>query len=124
MIGYVTIGTDDLTKSAPFYDELFAVIGANRFMEEDDFIAWAPSPEAPGVCLITPHDGQPMSVGNGSMIAIAVETPAQVDAFYQKALSLGASCEGPSGFRFDNFYAAYFRSPEGHKFNAFCFAQD
>ncbi len=50
MIGYVTVGTNDLERAAAFYDPLFAVIGAGRFMEEDRFIAWAVSPETPRIC--------------------------------------------------------------------------
>ena len=35
------------------------------------------------------------------------------------ALSLGATCEGPPGHRSPQFYAAYFRDPDGNKLNAF-----
>ena len=42
MIGYVTVGTNDLDRAVKFYDELFAVLGAGRFMEEPGaFVAWA-----------------------------------------------------------------------------------
>ncbi|MBL4638596.1 MAG: VOC family protein, partial [Proteobacteria bacterium] len=41
MIGYVTLGTNDLPRGAEFYDDLLAEIGAKRFMEDDKFIAWA-----------------------------------------------------------------------------------
>lgn len=123
MIGYLTLGTNDLSKSAEFYDPLFASIGGNRFMEDESFIAWATDPKSPSVCLIKPHDGESASVGNGTMVAIVVEKPEQVDTFYQKALELGASCEGEPGARSGNFYAGYFRTPDGHKFNAFCFTQ-
>jgi hypothetical protein len=34
-------------------------------------------------------------------------------------MSVGASDEGASGERFPGFYAAYFRDPDGNKFNAF-----
>ena len=34
MIGYVTLGTNDLERAIAFYDELLAVIGAQRFMGE------------------------------------------------------------------------------------------
>jgi len=44
MIGYVTLGTNDLPKAAGFYDALLATIGAKRYMESDSFIAWAASP--------------------------------------------------------------------------------
>ena len=40
MIGYVTLGTNDLEKAASFYDQLLAEIGASRKMEKEKFIAW------------------------------------------------------------------------------------
>jgi predicted lactoylglutathione lyase len=81
MIGYVTLGTNDLAKAVAFYDELFASIGAGRFLETD-----------------------------------------KVDAFYTKALELGAVCEGKPGPRgLDGFYAGYFRDLDGNKLNAFYF---
>lgn len=33
MIGYVTLGTNDLTKAAAFYDDLLVEPGAGRFMQ-------------------------------------------------------------------------------------------
>jgi hypothetical protein len=32
MIGYVTVGTNNIEKSAKYYDALLAEIGAKRFM--------------------------------------------------------------------------------------------
>ena len=43
----------------------------------------------------------------------------QVDSVYKLAMSLGATCEGPPGQRSPQFYAAYFRDPDGNKLNAF-----
>ena len=34
MIGYVTLGTNDMEKATQFYDQLFAEIGIGRIMEE------------------------------------------------------------------------------------------
>ena len=45
MIGYVTLGTNDLPRAAKFYDELLSVIGAGRFMEEESFVAWSTDPK-------------------------------------------------------------------------------
>jgi hypothetical protein len=39
MIGYVTLGTNDLQRGATFYDALLSEIGATRFMAADAFIA-------------------------------------------------------------------------------------
>lgn len=33
MIGYTTVGTNDLEAAKKFYDELFAVLGAKRLLE-------------------------------------------------------------------------------------------
>ena len=119
MIGYVTIGTNDLNRAAKFYDALLATIGATRFMDTERFIAWASSPTAAGLCLIKPFDGKPATVGNGAMVALVLDSREKVDAFYKKAMELGASDEGPPGARGDGFYAGYFRDPDGNKLNAF-----
>ncbi len=120
MIGYVTVGSNDIGRAAAFYDALFGTIGAGRFMEGDTFVAWAVSPTQPGFGIIKPFNGAPATVGNGVMVAIAFDTPAKVDAFYAKAMALGATDEGPAGARSPNFYAAYFRDLDGNKLNAFC----
>lgn len=121
MIGYVTLGTNDLDKAAAFYDALLAEIGAKRFMEvENYFIAWAVSPTAPALSVTLPFNKEPASTGNGTMVALALENPTQVDTLYNKALELGATDEGPAGPRGDNFYAGYFRDLDGNKLNFFC----
>lgn len=120
MIGYITVGTNDLPNAAKFYDELFESMGAKRFMEMESFIAWATEPSAPGFSITKPFDGNPASVGNGVMVALVVDSPAKVDALYAKALELGGTDEGAPGARSDNFYAGYFRDLDGNKLNFFC----
>jgi catechol 2,3-dioxygenase-like lactoylglutathione lyase family enzyme len=120
MIGYVTLGTNDLQRAAAFYDELLAELGAKRFMEYDTFIAWATSPNQPGIGLTKPFDGNAATVGNGVMVALALQSPEDVDRVYNRAIALGAKDEGPAGPRGEGFYAGYFRDPDGNKLNAFC----
>lgn len=124
MIGYVTLGTNDLDKAVNFYDQLLGSIGAGRFMETEQFVAWATAPDQPGISVTKPFDGQPATVGNGTMVAIALDSAEKVDAFYHKAMELGASCEGKPGPRGEipGFYAGYFRDLDGNKLNAFYFA--
>ena len=119
MIGYVTLGTNDIERAAAFYDQLLAEIGAKRFMETETFIAWATSPQAPALSVIKPFDGNPATVGNGVMVALTMDSRDKVDALYRKAIELGAKDEGSPGPRGDNFYAGYFRDPDGNKLNAF-----
>lgn len=121
MIGYVTLGTNDLARAVAFYDELLAVLGAGRFMEiEDVFVAWAISPDKPGLSVTRPFDGNPATAGNGTMVALAVDSKDMVHKVYDKAIELGGKDEGPAGPRGDEFYAGYFRDPDGNKLNVFC----
>jgi predicted lactoylglutathione lyase len=119
MIGYVTLGTNDLPHAARFYDALLACFGAKRLMEAGTFIAWGTGPGSPMLAVTVPFDQKPATVGNGVMVALQVDSKAKVDAVYQKALELGAKDEGPAGPRGDGFYAGYFRDLDGNKLNVF-----
>ena len=119
MIGYVTLGTNDLKRAAAFYDALLGEIGAKRMMENDEFIAWSVKPDAPGLGVTKPFDKKPASVGNGVMVAFQVESEDQVNALHRKALQLGGKDEGAPGKRSESFYAGYFRDLDGNKLNAF-----
>jgi catechol 2,3-dioxygenase-like lactoylglutathione lyase family enzyme len=123
MIGYVTLGTNDLPRAAAFYDELLALLGGARMMQEDNFVGWSGGNEAAaGLAVTRPFDGAAATVGNGTMVALAAESPAQCDAVHAKALALGGSDEGAPGARdMPGFYAGYFRDLDGNKLNVFCF---
>ncbi len=119
MIGYVTVGTNDLKKAGAFYDKICSELGMGRFMENDRIIAWGGPGGGAGFGVALPSDGKPMTVGNGVMAAFRAKDKAHVDRVYKLALSLGGSCEGAPGQRSEKFYAAYFRDPEGNKLNSF-----
>jgi len=118
MIGYVTVGTNDFARAAKFYDELFTEIEGKRMMEMDRFIAWSNGPGA-AFSITKPFDEKPATVGNGVMVALAMDSKEKVDAMWAKAIALGATDEGKPGPRGDNFYAGYFRDLDGNKLNAF-----
>ena len=100
MIGYVTLGTNDLEKACAFYDALLAEVGGTRMMQEGNFVAWSSPGDAGGAFSITtPYDGNEATVGNGVMAAIAAESTDQVDAVYAKAIALGGTDEGAPGPR-------------------------
>ena len=120
MIGYVTLGTNDLARAAVFYDAIAAEMGIGRMMEFDTFIAWGtPGDVAAGIGLTKPADGNDATVGNGVMVALQAKDAAQVDRLHAIALAQGGTCEGPPGPRGDTFYAGYFRDLDGNKLNAF-----
>ena len=120
MIGYVTLGTNDLAGHAPFYDAIAAAMGVGRMMEFDSFIAWGEMDGAAGIALTQPFDGQAATVGNGTMVAFQVDSPEKVQEIYDIAIANGGSDEGAPGPRGDDgFYAGYFRDPDGNKLNVF-----
>ena len=124
MIGYTTLGTNDMDRAAAFYDALFAELGAKRLMDmAPQVIGWGTSFEQPVVAVIRPYDGKQATVGNGVMVALMVESPDQVDRMHAKALELGAEDEGAPGPRGPGFYGGYFRDLDGNKLNFFCFTR-
>lgn len=120
MIGYVTLGTNDLPRAAAYYDALLDELGAKRLMETERYIFWGVSMQQPSLCVIKPFDGEPAAIGNGNMVALVVDARDKVDRLHAKALALGGSDEGAPGDRGSGFYAGYFRDIEGHKLNVFC----
>ena len=124
MIGYVTLGTNDLDKARAFYDALFGSIGGKRLVElPHGFTLYGCGWGQPGVAITPPYDGKAAVPGNGNMVALVLQERAQVDALHAKALELGGSDEGAPGVRGEEgpraFYGAYFRDPEGNKFCAY-----
>ena len=87
MIGYITVGSNDLEKSRAFYDALMPVIGAGRIMEfGDNFTMYGTGLGKPGLAVCKPHDGNAATAGNGNMASIACDSRARVDALYAKAM--------------------------------------
>ena len=120
MIGYTTLGTNDLPRSTAYYDALFASIGIKRLMEFGDRgLAWGTGWDKPAFGIMKPFDGRPATWGNGTMVALVVDSKEKVDRLYKKAIELGAADEGAPGPRGDGFYAGYFRDLDGNKLNAF-----
>src|SRR3546814_21001634 len=61
MIGYVTLGTDDLARAAAFYDAIAAELETPRMMEYESFIAWGKPDGGAGIGLTKPFDGNAAS---------------------------------------------------------------
>ncbi len=120
MIGYVTLGTNDFPKAVAFYDALLGKLGAKRVFEVDRAVAWGTSAQAPSLGVCKPFDGKPATRGNGTMVALAVDSKEKVDAMYKLAMELGGTDEGKPGPRGEGFYAAYWRDLDGNKLNFFC----
>ena len=126
MIGYATVGTDDIDRARAFYDDLLGGIGARRVMEfpENGFTMYGTGARAPGLAVTRPYNGGAAQPGNGAMVALVMDSRDKVDRLHARALELGGSDEGAPGVRGPDgeraFYGAYFRDLDGNKLCAFC----
>lgn len=119
MIGYVTLGTNDLPRAVAFYDKLCAELGASRTIEMETGVVWTIDGVWPGLSITKPFNKEPATVGNGVMVGFKAKDHEQVRRLYKIALANGGTDEGAPGPRIEGFYAAYFRDPDGNKLNAF-----
>lgn len=116
MIGYVTLGTNDIQKAAAFYDELLGTIGAKRIMDGGRIMMWGKEFGQPMLSICVPYDEKEATVGNGVMIALLMEDREACANLYAKAMEMGCADEGEPGTRGDSgFYGAYFRDLDGNK---------
>lgn len=122
MIGYVTLGVSDMDRAKNFYAALLADMGASVLVDMDRIAFIGKSMAEPMVAVCKPYDGEANHPGNGNMLAITAGSKENVDALYQKAISLGATCDGEPGQRIpDVFYGAYVRDMDGNKLAFFLF---
>lgn len=116
MIGYATIGTNDLEKATKFYDAVLAPLGGKRTFANGDRMQFYGSSATPGMIAVSkPYDEKPATVGNGSMFGLPAASKEQVDEAYAAAMAAGGVCDGPPGQRLPTFYGAYVRDPDGNK---------
>jgi catechol 2,3-dioxygenase-like lactoylglutathione lyase family enzyme len=126
MFGYSLVGSNDLVKAKSFYDDLLSLLGLQGVFEHPSggrLYGVAGGPPIFGV--LKPVNGEPATVGNGTMIAFKVETPEMIAEFYEKALALGGTDEGQPGIRGPaeyGFHAAYFRDLDGNKLCVYTYA--
>lgn len=114
MLGYVTIGVNDMDKAVAFYDALLGEIGAKQLMGMDR-IKFYGTGEGAMLAICVPYNEQPQNCGNGNMVAIPGGDRPGVDKLYAKAMELGATDDGEPGERMPIFYGAYVRDPDGNK---------
>ncbi len=122
MISYVTLGVSDLAAAKKFYSELLADQGAKILIDMDRISFIGKSMSTPMLAVCVPFNKEPASAGNGTMVSFAPGSKEGVDALYNKAIALGATCDGAPGERIPNvFYGAYVKDIDGNKlcFNHF-----
>jgi catechol 2,3-dioxygenase-like lactoylglutathione lyase family enzyme len=126
VLSHVSVGVRDFDKAYALYSDVLGVLEVeHRFLEPGEPMAgWqSPGGTRPLFVIGKPFNGQPHHPGNGQMVAFTAATREMVRLAYTRAMSHGATCEGPPGLRphyHENYYGAYFRDLDGNKICVVC----
>ena len=124
MLAYVMVGTSDMKRSTRFYDAVLAPLGLVRTEDDNDYAGYAPkgATEKIEFYVTKPYNKEPVTAGNGTMVALAAASIAALDEFHAAALAGGGTDEGKPGPRpaGGNIHYAYARDPDGNKICACC----
>src|SRR4030081_2987032 len=87
MIGYLTIGADDIAQAKAFYDSVLGTIGWRQFADYGDPVGYAQNEAGDGqtIWICKPFDGGSARAGNGIMVGFDADTREQVHAFHAAA---------------------------------------
>jgi catechol 2,3-dioxygenase-like lactoylglutathione lyase family enzyme len=119
MIGYITVGADDMAGAERFYSAFLLALGYRLEHHHGDLSYISDHSTArPDFYVKAPFDGRPATSGNGVMIAFEARNQTQVRDLHAAALAAGGSDEGQPGFRAaygQGFFVGYLRDPQGNK---------
>ena len=116
MKGYVTLGTNNLDSAARFYEQLLESIGVKRQREIPNHIVYFGDESDTELAVIIPADGKSATAGNGTMVALRIDSQQKIRELHALAIKLGGTDEGAPGPRgTGTFWGAYFRDLDGNK---------
>jgi catechol 2,3-dioxygenase-like lactoylglutathione lyase family enzyme len=125
MIDHISVGVNDLKRSAAFYKEVLAPLDYELRDDRPETAGFGrrgkPHSEfwlnaRPGMAKVPPD--------SGTHICLRTRTPEAVKAFYDAAMRLGATGDGAPGIRpgySNNYYAAFIRDFDGNRIEVVTF---
>jgi catechol 2,3-dioxygenase-like lactoylglutathione lyase family enzyme len=123
MLSHITLGSNNLERSAAFYDALLTPLGLVRRPVVPDggpeALCWiSPGRPLPRFYVYNPLNAEPASAGNGTMVAFVAPSQRAIDEAHAAALAVGGRDEGAPGPRDrygKGYYGAYLLDPDGNK---------
>jgi catechol 2,3-dioxygenase-like lactoylglutathione lyase family enzyme len=114
-VSMIMTGAQDIAKLRAFYEGGLgwkpwgpAGGGAAMYKVGHSVIVFLPA------AYLGAERGEPLSEGSRTSLAVFVESKAQVDEIYQRALAAGASQTSGVRDRDGGLYTGYFADPEGN----------
>ena len=122
MFNHIMVGSNDIERSARFYNAVLGVVGAGeplRHLSPSGRVRMFYRHDGSTFCVGEANNGEPATSANGGTIAFKCTSPEQVQAFHDTAVAAGgSSIEEPPGLRTSDLgqmYLAYVRDPDGNK---------
>ena len=122
MFNHIMVGSNDIERSARFYNTLLGVLGAGeplRHRSPSGRMRLFYRHGGNTFCVGEPNNGEPATSANGATIGFKCASPEQVHEFHDTAVAAGGtSIEEPPGLRSNDMgqlYLAYVRDPDGNK---------
>ncbi len=125
MLDHVGFAVSDAERSRVFYEQALEPLGIGLIMT-----VTPEQTEAGGTAHGFGSDGKPYfwigdheRVGQGTHVAFAVDSRAEVDAFHAAALAAGGTDHGAPGLRphyHPHYYGAFVLDPDGLNIEAVC----
>ena len=121
MFSFITIGTNNLEKSASFYTKILKPLKIKNTLKHKRYYGYSRERTLKKIelYLIKPHNKKKATVGNGTMITFRANSKKEVNDFYNIGIKLGAQNEGAPGPRHGKDYYAYLRDLDGNKICVF-----
>ncbi len=121
MFSFITIGTNNLEKSASFYSKILKPLKIKKVLKHHRYYGYSrvKTPKKIELYLIKPHNKKKATVGNGTMITFNANSKKEVEDFYKIGIKYGAKDEGSPGSRHGKDYYAYIRDLDGNKLCVF-----
>jgi catechol 2,3-dioxygenase-like lactoylglutathione lyase family enzyme len=121
VLGHISFGVGDLSRSSAFYDAAMGALGYARVHTGERSIGYGmPSSSADRLLLIL-QDGPVIPPGKGFHLAFVATDREAVARFHAAALANGGLDLGPPGPRPQygpNYFAAFVLDPDGYKLEA------
>ena len=122
MFNHVMVGSNDIERSARFYNAVLGTLGVgaparNRSSTGHNRLFYRH--DGGTFCVSEPINGEPACAANGGTIGFKCNSPEQVRQFHDTAVAHGGvSIEEAPGLRegaLGALHLAYVRDPDGHK---------
>lgn len=121
MLGHISFGVSDLTRSGAFYDATMQALGYARVFGSDRAIGYGAPGSPNDRLLLIQQPGAVMPPSAGFHLAFGAPSREAVDRFHAAALANGGVDEGGPGLRPQygpDYYAAFVLDPDGYKLEA------